>query len=398
MTALAVWSLTRPAPPRVVRLTVTPSGATALGIGDDRSLAISPDGTRLAYVGAGAQQIFVRALDQLQPTALQGLGAPSGLFFSPDGQWIGFFDGASALKKVAATGGPPVTVSRTTGRPRGASWSTDDTIVFAHQRPRLRFVAGGGRRGRTGGVDDAQPGPGRAGSLVARGLAGRPGRALHHYDRLEVLDNAQIAVLDLTTREQKILIRGGSHARYVPTGHLVYGVAGTLRAVAFDLRRLEVVGTPVPVLEQVMTTHGWGRQHEHLWRWHAGLCAGRGAGGCARTLVWVDRQGREEPLKAPPRAYLYPRLSPDGTRVALDVRDQEQDIWIWDLARETLTRFTFDPAARYASGLDAGRAAGAVPFRAKRPVQSLLAGRGRHGGGGAPHREPEQSIAQRVLP
>ncbi len=62
-----------------------------------------------------------------------------------------------------------------------------------------------------------------------------------------------------------------------------------------------------------------------------------------RTLVWVDRQGREEPLKAPPRAYMYPRLSPDGTQVALDVRDQENDIWIWDLARETLTRLTFDP-------------------------------------------------------
>ena len=77
-------------------------------------------------------------------------------------------------------------------------------------------------------------------------------------------NNAQIAVLDLTTREQKILIRGGSHARYVPTGHLVYGVAGTLRAVAFDLRRLEVVGTPVPVLEQVMTTPLGAVQHEHL--------------------------------------------------------------------------------------------------------------------------------------
>ena len=67
----------------------------------------------------------------------------------------------------------------------------------------------------------------------------------------------------------------------------------------------------------------------------------------ARTLVWVDRQDREEPLKAPARAYVYPRLSPDRRRLALDVRDQQADIWIWDVARETLTRFTFDP------GLDA---------------------------------------------
>jgi serine/threonine-protein kinase len=156
------------------------------------------------------------------------------------------------------------------------------------------------------------------------------------------LDQAQIAVLDLATREQKILIRGGSHARYVPTGHLVFGVAGTLRAVAFDLGRLEVVGTPVPVIDQVVTSHNGGVNLS---------MAGDGTliyvpGGVQpyhSTLVWVDRQGHEEPLKAPPRLYLYPRLSPDGARVALDVRDQERDIWIWDLARETLTRFTFDP-------------------------------------------------------
>jgi len=66
-----------------------------------------------------------------------------------------------------------------------------------------------------------------------------------------------------------------------------------------------------------------------------------------RTLVWVDREGREAPLKAPPRAYVYPRLSPDGTRVALEIRDQENDIWIWDLARETLTRLTFGPAPEF---------------------------------------------------
>jgi serine/threonine-protein kinase len=140
------------------------------------------------------------------------------------------------------------------------------------------------------------------------------------------------------TREQKILIRGGSHARYVPTGHLVYGVAGTLRAVAFDLRRREVVGTPVPVVEQVMTTSGANMSISD-----DGTLVYVPGGVQAPTfmLVWVDRQGREEPIKAPPRFYRYPRLSPDGARVALEA---VVDIWIWDLARETLTRFTFDPA------------------------------------------------------
>ena len=112
----------------------------------------------------------------------------------------------------------------------------------------------------------------------------------------------QIAVLDLTTRKQKILIRGASHGRYVSTGHLVYGVAGTLRAVAFDLRRLEVVGTPVPVLEQVMTMPNGAANMSISGDGTLVYVPGGVQAAAARTLVWVDRQGREEPLKAPPRA------------------------------------------------------------------------------------------------
>jgi Tol biopolymer transport system component len=124
-----------------------------------------------------------------------------------------------------------------------------------------------------------------------------------------------------------------------------------LGAVAFDLKRLEIVGTPVPVLEQVTTGFMNGVNFSisgdgTLVYVPGGSRVGQITGGppLARTLVWVDRQGREEPLKAPTRPYAYPRLSPDGTRVAVDIRDQETDIWIWDLARETLTRLTFDPA------------------------------------------------------
>jgi eukaryotic-like serine/threonine-protein kinase len=151
----------------------------------------------------------------------------------------------------------------------------------------------------------------------------------------------QIAVLNLTTREQKILIRGGLGAWYVPTGHLVYGVdlAGPLRAVGFDVRRLEVVGTPVPVLDEVKTVTNRSLALDGTLVYVAGGAEAQPT----FTLVWVDRQGREQPLKAPPRLYRYPRLSPDGSRLALDLGFQERDIWIWDFARETLTRLTFDP-------------------------------------------------------
>lgn len=161
---------------------------------------------------------------------------------------------------------------------------------------------------------------------------------------LEGLEAAQIAAFDLRTGTQKVLIRGGSHAYYVPSGHLVYGIGSTLRAVAFDPDRLEVVGTPVPVLEEMMTTAGGAADLTFAENGTMAYVPGRAFALVARSIVWVDRMGREEPLAAPARAYQYARISPDGTRVALDIRDQENDVWIWDLTRQTLTRLTFDAA------------------------------------------------------
>ena len=137
---------------------------------------------------------------------------------------------------------------------------------------------------------------------------------------------------------------GTNNARYAPSGHIVYGVGGTLRAVGFDLDSLEVTSDPAPVLEGVATkssgaaSFGISQNGSLLYIAGSLLFAG------ARTLVWVDREGREEPLTAEPRPYTYPQVSPDGTRLALDVRDEQNDIWIWDFARETLTRLTFDAA------------------------------------------------------
>ena len=130
----------------------------------------------------------------------------------------------------------------------------------------------------------------------------------------------------------------------MPSGHLVYAAAGTLRAVAFDLDRLEAIGTPIPVLPQVVTLPTGTAEFDVARDGTLVYVAGGAGAAPARTLVWVDRQGHEEAIKAAPaRAYVTPRLSPDGTRVALDIRDQENDIWVWDFARETLTRVTSDP-------------------------------------------------------
>ena len=164
------------------RLEVTPSGAAALSINwNDRDLAITPDGSRVVYVGNRGTQLFVRALDALAPVAVF-TGSPRGPFVSPDGQWIGFVDGLGLLKKVAVTGGPAVTLATLdTAGPSGATWGPDDTIIVATNSVAtgLQRVAAAG--GPTDGAHAARPRAGRSRSLLARDAARRPRRAVYDH-------------------------------------------------------------------------------------------------------------------------------------------------------------------------------------------------------------------------
>jgi serine/threonine-protein kinase len=150
-------------------------------------------------------------------------------------------------------------------------------------------------------------------------------------------------IQSLGSKERREVWRGGSDARYVPTGHVVYALDDDLFAIPFDLETLSVNGGPVPLVEGVFRASIAASANYGVSNGGSlAYVAGSGAS-AQRTVVWVDRQGREEAIKVPPRAYVYAMLSPDGTRIALDIRDQENDIWIWDLTRETLARLTFDP-------------------------------------------------------
>ena len=328
------------------RFLIAPPTATALTVsGLFRDLALTPDGTRLVYVGANGASLFVRTLDQLDATPLAGFNAPFGPFVSPDGQWIGVFDGASApaLKKVAITGGPAVTLARPDGPTRGASWGSDGTIIFAT----VNTTTGLQRIAAAGGEPTVLTRPNRAAGeadhVWPEILPGGQAVLFTITATTDRLDQAQVAVLDLRTGTQTVLIRGGSDARYVSSGHLLYAAEGTLRAVAFDLARLVIVGTSVAVLPGVQTT-ATGAANVAVAADGTLLYVPGGVATAARgSLVWVDRQGQETQLPAPPRPYVYPRLSPDGGRLALSIDDRELDIWLWDLSRRTLTRVTSDP-------------------------------------------------------
>jgi eukaryotic-like serine/threonine-protein kinase len=338
----------RPATPTAVtRTTIAATGPLALFIDrTDPNVALSPDGTRAVYIGNNRTQLFVRALDALDPVPIVTGTFVRAPFISPDGQWVGFFEGA-ALKKVRITGGLPVALSDidATG-PRGATWVTDDTIIVATDSAvtgLLRVPAGGGPAEEISRPDRAR---GEAQYLWPERLPG--GRAVLFTITAQTggLDAAQVAVLNLRTRTRTILLRGGSHAQYVASGHLVYVAGGALRAVPFDVGRLDVRGAGALAVPRLLTTSSGGGNFsvaDDGSLLYVDAPDGSALGG-RRTLVWVDRMGKEEPIAAPPRAYTYPRLSPDGTRLALDIRDQENDIWIWDFRRPRLTRLTIDPS------------------------------------------------------
>ena len=336
----------------LIRFAIVPPAAQPLSISADRDLTISADGTQVAYIaGAAGQtaQLMVRAIDQLDAIPLAGITGPRSPFFSPDGRWVGYY-AQRELRKVSIAGGPAITLCRTAGALRGASWSPDGMIVFATDAAGtgLFTVPAGGGEPRALTIP-AQEHDERAHWFPSVLPGGRA--VLFTIQAMGLIDTAPVslAVLDLTTGQRKTLIRGGSQAVYLDSGHLVYAASGNLRAVRFDLTRLEVLSDPVDVVEQVMTKRGGAANFSISHRGTLVYVPG-GAGSPEfkqNSLVWVNRQGGvEDPIQTPPHAYSSPRLSPDGGRVAVGIRDAERGyndlgIGVWDLARQTLTPLTF---------------------------------------------------------
>ena len=236
------------------------------------------------------------------------------------------------------SGGAPVTLGDA-GNPFGVSWGANDVILYGQPDGIWQVLGTGGTPVLLIPVGEGERffGP--------QMLPGGEWVLLTVLAGTGTWDEAQIVVQSLVTDERVVLIEGGRDARYLPTGHLVYAINSVLLAVPFDLGGRRVIGGPAPLIEDVdFAPNQTGAAHFSVAdNGSLVYIPGSTGAGAQRQLVWVDRQGREEPLAAPPRAYTHPRLSPDGRQVALSVNDQENDIWIWDLAREILRRLTFDP-------------------------------------------------------
>ena len=346
--AAAVWFLAHPVPVPARPVTrfsvVLPPGLSSFTIGQGRpAIALSPDGTRLVYgarIGSGNSQLYSRMVDQLDAVPIRGTEGAQSPFFSPDGQWIGFFSQDLKIKKVPVGGGTTFTVCDAIAG-GGATWLPDDSIIF-----RPGPAVGLWRVSAAGGTPQEFLKPdGKSESQFWWPEALPGGKAIVFTIQRTGGDfgDAAVGALRLDTRQRLVLVEGAAHAHYISSGHLVFTRGGQILAVPFDTATLQVKGVPVPVIDGVLYNLAQG----------AAQFAASGEGSIAyipgsetqdnRTLVWVDRRGAVQPVGAPKRNYEYPRLSPDGQQMAVRIyggSDPGTDIWLYHFARRTLSRFT----------------------------------------------------------
>ncbi len=331
------------APPQpVTRFTIRlPAGQTLAAL-DRRAVALSDDGRELAYVAlataSGASQIYVRPMDGADARPIPGTEHGVNPFFSPDGQWLAFFaDGK--LKKVAVRGGEPQNLTDVTNS-FGGSWAGNHTIAFVPLASAIQQVSDAG--GTPAPLTQMLPG-----ETIHAWPARFPDGVLFTASSAKGL---AIAFKPLGAGERRDVIKGqgGSMPSYARSGHLVYAQNGTLMALPFDLRQLQVASDApaVPVLKGVWQSTGLA---QFSLSENGSLAYVAGPTVVPRNrLVWVARSGVVQPLNAPERVYYQPRLSPDGHKVVIDLVDAPRiQIGLYEIELEVLAPFTFEGSNRH---------------------------------------------------
>jgi serine/threonine-protein kinase len=338
--AVALWPRQPSSAAPVARFGIAVAGGNQLTL-SRRLLAVSPDGTRIVYVADG--RLYLRSLSDLEPRPIPGADPGIHPAFSPDGQSIVFW-ADPVLKRLPVTGGVPVTICETAPAPFGIHWS-DHGIVFVQPGTGiLRVSPNGGTPEvlvRVQAADGLVHGP----QLLPDGDAllftlARPGPVTSDF-----WDKAEVVVHSLQTGKRKTLVSAGSEGRYLPTGHLVYMVEGTMMAARFDLRTLEVTSGDVPIVEGIRRSSPAVGNASQFGISDTGVLAyvpGPVRAGQDDVFLY-DQKGEMTALKLPRGTYAYPRVSPDGQSIAVETSDTKQAmISLYDLSgTSSLRRLTF---------------------------------------------------------
>jgi serine/threonine-protein kinase len=293
-------------------------------------MAISPDGSAIVHSGGSSGLLHLLPVDGGPARPLAGSDGASIPLFSPDGQWVGFFAGGKLLKLPVAGGTPVTLCDNCPGA--SATWAADGRIIF--------------ERGGLWSVPDSGGVPQPLTQLVA-GQASHSwpdmlpgGKAIIFTSTTSLGWNyGDVVLKNLETGEQRSIAVQATTARYVPTGHVAYVQGGVLKAAPFDLDALDFTGPAFTVLENVMESSS-GAAHYSVSASGALAYVPGGILGGDRTLVSVDRSGKEEPFDAPKRRYGYFRLSPDGETLAIQIDWPGIEIWLYKFPDRSLTQLT----------------------------------------------------------
>lgn len=315
----------------VTRLELSLPAGVDLDASVGQNVAISPDGTQVAVVGVagGVRQVYLRRFDQFEGTALRGTQDATSCFFSPDGRRVAFASPAGTLKTIGLQDGRVATLATEVNYAAGGSWGFDDRITFSREGTLWQIPASGGTPRQLTTVDGATPRRSQAWPTVIDG-----GRSLLFASATADGRGAtQIEALSLATGRRRVVVQSGTFPLYAPSGHLIFFGDGVLLAAPFDAAALEVVGSPVRVLESLAVTAGVPQAALSS----SGSLVFAPDAAAASRLVWVSRQGAEQIIENAPRGYRHPRLSPDGRRIVVEAGG---DLWTEDLSRGTFARLT----------------------------------------------------------